>query len=130
MASSRTTNTFEEEMVRLVQTVAGMKTRVDADLPWVIELETMILDKIRSPERKLQELGLAPGAGQNPAGNAALGLPGGAPPMGGPGPMGGPPMGMSIPPSGALGSAPPPGMMAPGPGPSNGDLASILGVAA
>lgn len=134
-------DTFEGALRVLHKNIGELKQLLDADLPWVIEIETMLLDKIRSPERMLQQRGLIPPGGQNPAGNAALGLPG-APPLGGAGgplPPGGPggglppigpglqDAGMSIPPSAALGAAPPPGISSPGPGPSPDDLAALLG---
>lgn len=134
-------DTFEGALRVLHKNIGELKQLLDADLPWVIEIETMLLDKIRSPERMLQQRGLIPPGGQNPAGNAALGLPG-APPMGGAGgppggglplPPGGPggplppDVGMSIPPSAALGAGGPPGISSPGPGPSPDDLAALLG---
>lgn len=115
MAGTRTTNTFDEELVKTYQTITNLKTLADADLPWVIQLETMVLDKIRSPERKLQQMGLIPGQGQNPQGNAAMGLPG-APPMD---------MGMSAPPPSFAGAGAPPGVMMSPPPPNPAELAGL-----
>ena len=45
----RGTNTMQEALQSLLQETAQMKTLADADLPWLVELESMILGKIREP---------------------------------------------------------------------------------
>lgn len=103
-------DTYEAALEQMLQVIAKSKTLPDVNLPFVVEMETKILEQYRSPERRMQQAGLIPQGGQNPAGNAALGLPGlggGGP---GPMPMGGPPM----PPGPMPGSAPPPSMLGAG----------------
>lgn len=121
MASSRTTNTAEEELFRLVQTIAGLRTLPDADVDFYTKLLDLVTTKARMPQQQMQQAGMLPPQGANPMGAGALGLP----PMGPGG--GGPPMGMPVPPSPALGGAPPPGLSLPGPGPTQDELSMLLG---
>ena len=103
MASgSRTTNTFVEEVAKLMGTIANMKLTPDADLPWLIDIETKVIERVRAGESKMQQQGQIPMPQMNPQGNAAMGLPG----LGG---IGLPPM----PPTGAGGMPPMPGMAPP-----------------
>lgn len=78
--ATRGTNTMVEALQRLLTDVAQMKTMGDADLPWLVELESMVLTKIREPVDQMQQPG---GALAQPTG------PGG-PPMGGGMPSGSP----------------------------------------
>lgn len=85
----RGTNTMQEALQSLLQETAQMKTLADADLPWLVELESMILGKIREPLDAQQ-------------GPQAQG------PMGGMPPMGPPPMsaGMGVPGGGGMQAGP------------------------
>lgn len=123
--ASRTTNTFSEELFRLIQTVAGLRVLPDVDLEFVTKLEDLLTTRARMPEQQMAQAGMIPSAAQNPMGSAQLGMPG-LPPIDAAG-------GMSIPPSPQMGGGmmpPPPGMAPPGPGPVPADLAQILGAAA
>lgn len=89
----RATNTFEEELQKILTDVARLKTMPDADLDFCVQLEIMILQKIREPNDMLaaaqaQKAGLpAPGGQPGVPGMP----PGQIPPGMGPGPMGPPP---------------------------------------
>lgn len=116
-------DTFTGALAVLLKNIGEMKQLPDAlsEMPWVIQLETFVLDKVHSPERKMQQAGLIPGGGQNPQGNAALGLPspgGGAP--------GGAPGGMSAPPPSFMGAGAPPGVQMSPAGPQGpGDMSQF-----
>lgn len=71
---------MQEALQRLLTDVAQMKTLGDADLPWLVELESMVLTKIRQPVDQMQQPG------------GPLAQPSGPPPMGG-GMSAGSPMG-------------------------------------
>lgn len=88
--ATRGTNTMQEALQRFLGDISQMKTLADADLPWLTELETMVLSKIREPIDMMQQNGQLPmptdpGMG---APNPMQGMPAGAP-MGG-GMMAGP----------------------------------------
>ena len=73
-----------------MQYLSKCKVISDANLPFLIDLETKIMEEIRSPERKMQEAGILPqGAPQGPP-PGGIGPP---PSIGGGGPMGASPMG-------------------------------------
>jgi hypothetical protein len=78
----RGTNTMQEALQRLLTDVAQMKTLADSDLPWLVELESMVLNKIKQPIQAMQQQG------------GPLAQPQGPPPgmggMGGPSPAGAP----------------------------------------
>lgn len=117
--ASPNNDTYIGSLDTLLRQVALMKTLADANLPFVIQLETAILDERRSPERQAQAAGIIPPQGQNPQGNAQLGLPG-APPMGG--------GGMSAPPPSFMGAGAPPGVQMSAGGPqSPADMAQFMG---
>lgn len=119
----------------LLKQISLMKTLADANLPFIVQLETSVLEERRSPERMMQAAGLTP-PGQPPQGPPpgmgpppmpGGGMPGMPPGMGGPPGMPGmggpPPMG----PPGPMGGmgAPPPQMGGP-PMPNPQDLAGII----
>ena len=106
--AQRSTNTMVEVLERVLGDLTQSKLALDADLPFILELETRIIDKLRDPVRKMQEQGLLP--------------PGQAPPQQGMGGMGGAPQ-MGPPP----GATPPgvPGLMQ-GPAAPNADELSRL----
>jgi hypothetical protein len=58
--ASRMTNTMTEALQRMLQDLAQMKILQDADLPFVMSLETQIVEKLRDPVTRMQEQGLMP----------------------------------------------------------------------
>src|SRR5215471_4130275 len=95
---TRTTDTFAEGLRKLLSSIQDLKTTDDADLPFIINLETIVLQKIKGDAS-----GALQGPGPMGAGPGAMMAPGAGPPPGmGPPGMGGPP------------GMPPPGMGAPG----------------
>lgn len=101
-------DTFPEHLNRILRSVQEAKVVMDADLPFLIQLETMLLDRIRQPETQMQQAGMVPPGAQNPQGNAALGLPIGAGMAGAPLPS-------------QLGAGAPAGVMMAPPAPNNAD---------
>jgi hypothetical protein len=76
--ASRSTNTMSELLQRLLSDLAQAKVLQDADLPFLMEMETMIVSKLRDPQTKMQEAGLLPSAPADPmAGMAGMGGMGG-----------------------------------------------------
>lgn len=127
-------DTFDGWLVVMMKNIGEAKMRFPGEAPWLIKLETAVLSKSQDPTRKLQELGLTPGAGPGAGGDpmGGGGMPGGGMPMppggmGGPGGMGAPPPTMGGPPMPnpqdinalmmAGGGAPPMGGPPPGPPP-------------
>lgn len=64
--AARSTNTMSELLQRLLSDLAQAKVLQDADLPFIVELETMIVSKLRDPQTKMQEAGLLPSAPAQP----------------------------------------------------------------
>ena len=92
MASSRSTNTMEEFLRRILGDIAEAKTLPDADLEFLVGMETGILQKLRQPVDAMQ--GQTAGVGDMEAGQAsalsgadpmagAMGMGGMGDPMGG-----------------------------------------------
>ena len=109
----KSTNTQSEVLQSMLGDISVAKTLPDADLPFLVELETMILSKVREP--------LDQAAGQlGPQGPSA---PAGPPPA----PPGMPPMGPMPcgPPPDTGGGAGVPGLRNQGPSPD--ELARLLG---
>lgn len=96
MPGGRTTNTMSEMLVNMLRELTVAKTLPDADLEFLVGVETLLLSKLRQP--------LEAAAGQMPMSVGGMGAMGGAPGMGAPPP--GPPPGM-----GAPGGGFPPPMM-------------------
>jgi hypothetical protein len=67
-----------EVLQRFLGDIAQAKVLMDADLPFLLQLETMIVDKLRDPVRQLQEQGLIPKDGAPMAGGMP-GMPGATP---------------------------------------------------
>lgn len=120
---TRTTDTFTEGLRKLLSSIQDLKTTDDADLPFIINLETEVLHRLKQQGSDALQGGPGPGAmmagmGPGPGGPG----PGGPPPgMMGPGPPG--PMGGMLPgmgPTPGLTPAPVPGLMA-GPNMPNPD---------
>jgi hypothetical protein len=132
---TRTTDTFTEGLRKVLGDIQDLKTTDDADLPYIINLETMILQRLKqqgsdalngtSPMAAGPGAMMAPGMGpmpppgMGPPGMPPPGMPPGMPPPGMAGPPGvGPP---------GLAPAPVPGLMA-GPNiPNIGELKRVLG---
>lgn len=106
MAVSNQDATQAEELQKMLGHVAQIKTKPDADLPYLISLESMILQKLREPFVAAQQQ--AYGQAMSPMGVQG---PQGAPMMPGPPGMGAPPIMQG--PAGA-GVAPAPGGGVPG----------------
>lgn len=86
----RGTNTMQEALQSLLQEVSQMKTLADADLPWLVELESMILSKIREPLDAQQQPAAGPMGGMPPG--PPMGMPAGGGVPGGGGMQAGPQM--------------------------------------
>jgi len=100
MVGTRQTNTFGEALQKELRNFADMKVMPDADLPFIIDIETKIIQKLRAPDDQAS----ASGQSNLPMGGPPPGMGGG---MGGPG-MGGPPGPPGPPPGSPMG--PPAGM--------------------
>lgn len=79
-AVSNADATQAEELQKMLGTIAQIKVKPDADLPYLISLESMILTKLREPFVQAQQAaygqatGLQPGQGA-PMGNGMRGAP-------------------------------------------------------
>lgn len=114
MAGTRSTNTFAEGLRRILVDTADLKVTPDADLDFIYQLETMVVQKIREPQDQLAQLqaqqagqGGMPSAQQMPDPMTlamAGGMGGGGDPMAA---MGMDPMAGGMPP--AMPPGPPPG---------------------
>lgn len=99
MAGARSTNTFSEFLQRLLGDVSAAKIMPDADLQWIVELETMIVQKARDPITAMQSAGttqspMQPGMGAMPPMPGPAAMPPGMPmPTGAGAPAGGAPGG-------------------------------------
>jgi len=62
--ASRSTNTMGELLQRMLADLAQAKVLQDADLPFIVQLETIIVSKLRDPMTKMQEAGMLPSAPQ------------------------------------------------------------------
>lgn len=74
-------NTMSEALQSIAQVINSAKQLQDANLPFLVQLETLVLQEIRSPQRIMQEQGLLPpdGAGGPQAQGMPPGPGGGAP---------------------------------------------------
>lgn len=96
--ASRSQNTMVEGLQKLAQDITALKFAPDADVSFLIGLETQVLQKLREPfEAAAGQMGPPPGnavdAGLQAAGGEMAVMGGGAPGMGG----GGVPMGAAGP---------------------------------
>lgn len=85
--ASRSTNTMQEALQKMMRDVADMKLLADADIPWLIQVENMIIAKMKEPVEQMVQSGQLPGVPS--PGMQAGGLQGGGlmagpqmPPMG------------------------------------------------
>lgn len=69
--ASRSTNTMAEALQKLMRDVADMKTLPDADLPWLVQLENMIIERLNRPVEMLQRSGQLPPSQPGSAGGPA-----------------------------------------------------------
>ena len=81
--ASRSTNTMSEMLQRWLGDLAQAKVLADADLPFIMELETMVIGKLRDPMTKMQEQGLLPQGQSDPMAAAPPGFVGAGQPVGG-----------------------------------------------
>lgn len=91
---SRGTNTMSEALQRLLADISQIKAMPDADLEFLVNLETVILKKLREPVDNMA------GQMQGPGGGPSMG---GAPPPPGAGPGGPMPVSMGPPGGGVAG---------------------------
>jgi hypothetical protein len=82
----RTVNTMQEAMQDLLHSLTDMKGFPDADLPWIIGIETQIIQKIQERYGASNQVGTPPPGNAQPAPTDPT-MPTG---MGGGGPMMGP----------------------------------------
>lgn len=73
---------MSEVLDSLYTTIMQAKTVMDADMPFLVQMETMVLQKLRDPQRIMQEQGLLPT--DSPGGPQAQGMPPGMSGGGGP----------------------------------------------
>lgn len=86
MAGTRLTNTFEEGLQKLFRQISDLKLMEGADLEWLINLETMVIERIQQPAQDqfqagMGELGMQPQFPPMPDMGGVPGPPGGT--MGG-----------------------------------------------
>jgi len=58
--ASRSTNTMVEMLQRFLADISQAKAAMDADLPFLMQLESMVLSKLREPVVQMQQQGLLP----------------------------------------------------------------------
>ncbi len=59
--ASRSTNTMQEALQRFMREIADMKLLPDADIPWLITVENMIIQKMKQPVEQMVQSGQLPG---------------------------------------------------------------------
>lgn len=95
-------DTMGDLLEQIMGLLSKAKVVIDADLPWILDLEAQVVEKLRSPITQMQRAGIMPPDG-------GMGVPAGAGPMSpmAPGPA---PAGPTIAPvpmqSGGLGAGP------------------------
>lgn len=112
----RASNTMVEGLTSIMSDIASMKAMPDGDLQFLIQLETMILKKLREPIDSMAGQMGGPGGMPEGAGPMPGMGPGSTPPP--PGPPPGPPQGQP--------GGPPRGMMAGAGAPNPDELRRLL----
>lgn len=80
MASGRV-DTMSDFLRQIMGSLSEAKLVADADLPFLLDLEQRIVQKMRDPITRMQQAGIMPGSpGQVPAGGADPGMMGDLPP--------------------------------------------------
>ena len=77
--ATRMDNTMVEALQRIYKTITEAKLVQDADMPFLVQMETMLLDRIKQPVDQMQQQGMFGGA-------PSPGMPPGMPPGGTPPP--------------------------------------------
>ena len=77
--ASRSTNTMQEWIQGIMRDIADAKGLSDADVPWLIQLENMVMARMKQPVDALVQSGQRPGvpAGPTPGLPAGQGVGGG-----------------------------------------------------
>ena len=75
--AARSTNTMQEALQKMLRDIADMKTLPDADMPFLVQLENMILARMKQPVDDLRAQGQLPPA-QPPMGPQTPGMSAGA----------------------------------------------------
>jgi hypothetical protein len=127
---TRTTDTFTEGLRKLLSSIQDLKTTDNVDMPFVINLETTVLQKLKDMGSDALQGAGGPPSQMMAGGPGAMMAPGGGP-MGPPGmpPPGMPPPGMGGPPGmppPGLAPAAVPGLMQGPPMPPSDELRRIL----
>lgn len=84
--ASRSTNTMAEALQSLMRDIADMKTLGDADIPWLVQLENMVIERMKRPVEMLRQSGQLPpadGGMGGAGGSGSMGMPAGAMQAGG-----------------------------------------------
>lgn len=79
MASGRI-DTMSDYLRKIMQLLAEAKVVADADLPFLLEMEQLVVGKLRDPVTRMQQAGIMPNdPNQIPAGGGQMAPPPGAP---------------------------------------------------
>lgn len=75
-------DTMQEALPQLMHMVADMKMMAETDLPWLVMLENIIMQRMQQPVRQMQQAGQLPQTPGQPSqpGQPGMGM-GGPPPM-------------------------------------------------
>jgi hypothetical protein len=65
-----------EALQKFMREIADMKTLPDADLPFLIQMENMVIERLKRPVEMLRQEGQLPPAG-GPGGGSSMGMPAG-----------------------------------------------------
>lgn len=102
-------DTMGDLLEQIMGLLSKAKVVIDADLPWILDLEAQVVEKLRSPITQMQRAGIMPAGGGQMGGQQMGGDPMAPPPMAAPPGMPAP-VGPSIPPmplqSGGLSQGP------------------------
>lgn len=68
---------MQEALQKLMREIADMKTLSDADLPWLVQLESMVIERIKRPVQEMVQSGQLPAAPPSQFGSPAGSMQGG-----------------------------------------------------